>query len=852
MNTLWRVLLSLLLLIIVLLTGLTRCVLSDLPGAGSLPLQPAPDTTKIYDRHGHLLWEFLDPRSGARTYVPLEEIPLYLRQATIAIEDAGFYDNPGIEPRALLRALVQNLAAKRVVSGGSTITQQLARLMLMSPRERQRRTLPRKLREMALALRLARTYSKDKILELYLNEVYYGNLAYGVAAAARLYFGVRPQDLDLAQCALLAGLPQSPAAYDPLVHYDAAKARQRTVLDAMVRRGYITPQEADLAYAEPLRFVGPEAWDMPAPHFMNYVRNLLEEELGAETLLRGGWAITTTLDLDLQREVENIVRRHLADLRQHDAHNAAVVVLEVNTGEILAMVGSVDYWDARIAGAVNVCTALRQPGSALKPILYAAAFTQGYTPATVVHDAPTIFLDEDSLAYVPVNYDRRYHGPITLREALANSYNLPAVLLQQRVGTETMLDLAHEMGLTSLTEPRRYGLTLTLGGGEVRLLELTAAYGAFASGGIYHPPTAILHATRIPNHESRPSQPSNHPTIQLSNLPTSHPLTRTVLSSQVAYLITHILSDNYARAPSFGLDSPLLLSRPAAAKTGTTTNWRDNWTVGYTSQRVVGVWVGNSDGAPMQHVSGISGAGPIWHDVMEAAHRGLPVRPFQEPPGLVWRRICPLSGLLAGPHCPEPRQELFIAGTEPTQICDQHTGNWELGTGNWKLEAGNWKGVTSLHHSPPHQPTSYQSTNYQSTNYIYLLSPAAGGVYFIDLERPLETQAIEVQVAVAEGWDVARVELWVDGQRWQVLDSPPYRALWPLRAGKHIFWAVGIGADEKPRKSPLVEISVQQKAPTRLVGTGDVQPIVFVNRKQGHLFAEKRRFQVVVTAPPMK
>jgi 1A family penicillin-binding protein len=786
---------------------------ADLPAPEALTARASTGTAKIYDRNGQLLYEILDPRTGSRTRADLLDIPIYLQQATIATEDATFYTNPGVSLWAIARALYLNTRQGHVVSGGSTITQQVARLVLMDPQERAQRTLIRKLREAILAVRLSRAYDKDTLLEMYLNETYYGNLAYGIEAAAQIHFGVHARDLDLAQCALLAGLPQAPAVYNPLVHYDAAKARQQIVLGLMVKQEFITQEQADLAYAEPLHFTGPiDA--IRAPHFVAYVRNQLEETLGHETLLAGDWRVTTSLDLDLQQRAEAILQRRLADIEEHEATTGALVALDPATGEVLAMVGSADYADASIDGAVNGATALRQPGSTMKPLLYASAFERGWTPASVVHDIRTAFVTAEGETYVPANADAIYHGPVTLREALANSYNLPAVILQKRVGTDVLLDTAHAFGLDTLRGAQRYGLTLTLGGGEVTLLDMTAAYAVFATGGIHRQPVAILDITSLSD-----------------GMPFADSLTRSfadsqVLSSQAAYLVTDILSDNDARAPTFGLNSSLLLSRPAAAKTGTTNKWRDNWTVGYTPDLVVGVWVGNASGAPMRHVSGLSGAGPIWHEFMEVAHRPLPVHDFSVPEGLVWRDICPLSGHLVGPDCPYSRREVFIAGTEPQTECDQHvTVSIDRRTGepatastpaDAVVEKIYWVPPPELRewartHDIPHLASlsTRLSADSPMRQLVALTSPDPGAVFTLASFMPREHQRIEVQAEVyTEEWP-QRVTLYADGQVLATLSQPPYRALWTLEAGEHTFHALAVAHDGSLIRSEPTTVFVE-------------------------------------------
>ncbi|MDY7080807.1 MAG: transglycosylase domain-containing protein [Chloroflexota bacterium] len=836
-----RHLIFLLLLATLVLLGLYESLFADLPTPDTLITRASTGTTKITDRHGRLLYEILDPHTGSRTRVPLADVPVYLQRATIATEDATFYTNPGVSPRAIVRALYLNTREGEIVSGGSTITQQVARLVLMTPQERARRTMTRKLREAILAVRLSRAYDKDTLLEMYLNEAYYGNLAYGVEAAAQVYFGVHARDLDLAQSALLAGLPQAPASHDPLVNYDAARARQQVVLGLMVRQGFITQEQADLAYAEPLHFTGPSD-ALHAPHFVTYVRNQLEAALGAETLLAGGWHVTTTLNLDLQQRAEAIVQRRLAGIEEHEATTGALVALDPATGQVLVMVGSADYGDVDIDGAVNGATALRQPGSAMKPILYAAAFdpskgSEPWTPASVVHDVRTVFVTDEGETYVPANYDNVYHGPVTLREALANSYNLPAVILQKRVGTDVLLDTAHDLGLSTLRSAKRYGLSLTLGGGEVTLLDLTAAYAVFATGGTYRQPTTILSLTSTDNDSPFAHSPFAH---------------SPVLSPQVAYLVTHILSDNDARAPAFGLNSPLRLSRPAAAKTGTTTNWRDNWTVGYTPDLVAGVWVGNANGAPMRHVSGVSGAGPIWHEFMEVALHATPVHDpstgsghrFAVPDGLVWRDVCPLSGHLVGPDCPYSHREVFIAGTEPQAECDQHvtvqvdrhTG--EPATDDTPIE----NMVEKIYWLPPPELREWarandipqlasqrvgesagqrvsesagqrvgESASQRISKLVVLTSPDPLTTLTLTPFIPREHQRIVVQAEVyTEEWP-QRVILYADGQILAHLDQPPYRALWTLEAGEHVFRAVAMAQDGSLLESEPLTVVVEKQ-----------------------------------------
>lgn len=616
--------------------------------------QSAFVSSKIYARDGTLLYEVVDPHGGRRTRVPLEHISPYLIQATIATEDADFYRHPGFDPIALLKMLRRNLMAGEIVSGGSTITQQLARNLLLSPDERVQRTAWRKIKEIVLAFEITRRYPRNTILEIYLNEIYYGNLAYGIEAASETYFGKSAAGLTLGEASFLAGLPQSPTTYDVFGGgRDRALARQRDVLRLMVQQGYISQAQAAAAAAEIASYEFHPPVDgevIPAPHFVTYVRQVVEETYGPEVLYRGsGLRIYTTLDRSLQSVAEQVVAQHVAALADHGATNGALVAIEPATGYILAMVGSADFYNEEIDGQVNVALRERQPGSAIKPVTYVAAFEQGWTPATLIWDLETAFPDGVNPPYVPRNYDGRFHGPVLVRDALANSYNIPAVKTLQFIGIPALKEMAARLGITTFTR-QDYGLSLTLGGGEVRLLELAGAYAVFANGGARVPPTPVL---RIEDSQGNVlldhSQPSRQPVIRPEH----------------AYLITSILSDARARCPAFGCPNFLELSRPAAAKTGTTNDYRDAWTVGYTPDLVVGVWVGNSDNSEMDRVAGSMGAAPIWHDFMEAALAGRPVRDFVRPPGIVEMEICADSGTQPSPYCPRRKVELFASDQPP-------------------------------------------------------------------------------------------------------------------------------------------------------------------------------------------
>jgi 1A family penicillin-binding protein len=623
-------------------------------------------SSKIYDRQGHLLYEVTDPQGGRRTKVSLSQISPYLIEATIATEDRDFYSHPGFDPIAILRALYYNLSERRIVSGASTITQQLARNVLLTPEERMQETAWRKIKEAVLAAELTRVYPKDTILEIYLNEIYYGNLAYGIQAAAETYFGVNARDLTLAQASFLAGLPQAPATYDPFGGgHDLALARQKDVLALMVEEGYVAEADAPAAAAQiaAYPFAAPRLDLATAPHFVVYVRQVLEATYGPEALYRGtGLRVYTTLDPNLQALAEQAVREGVAAMADHNATNGALVALDPATGHILAMVGSADFNNVEISGQVNVALRCRQPGSSIKPLTYVASFEHGWTPATLFWDVRTEFPDGANPPYVPVNYDGEYHGPLLLRDALANSYNVPAVDALQFVGVDGLLEVATRLGVASLAHPELhcpeypydqpppYGLALTLGGGEVKLLEMAGAFAVFANGGVRLPPSPIL---RIEDSQGQ---------VLVDN---AAPAGEQAISPQHAYLITSILSDRQARCRAFHCPSVLELTRPAAAKTGTTTDFRDGWTVGYTPDLVTGVWVGNSDNSPMLDLPGGASAATIWHTFMETAHAERPVRDFVRPSGIVEYEICADSGARPTQYCTRRRTEVFAQDQPP-------------------------------------------------------------------------------------------------------------------------------------------------------------------------------------------
>ena len=632
------------------------------------------ETTKIYDRTGKtLLYEVIDPRAGDRQWVALDQIPQLCRQAAIAIEDKSFYENPGFDWYGIGRAFVNNLRGQRV-QGASSITQQVVKNTLIDPEERYQQSYERKIKEVLLASEISRRMSKDQILEWYLNSNHYGNLAYGIDAAARVYFGKPASKLNLGECTMLAAIPQYPAM-NPIDNPDLAKERQALVLDAMVRQGYITPEESVETKVEQLQIAGgvQERYDIKAPHFSIYARKWLEDHFGPDVVYRGGLRVYTTLDLNLNNQTQDIIARHVKELADDQKHvnNGAAVVINPRTGEILAMVGSADYWNEDIKGKFNVATGLRQPGSSFKPFTYVTLLSQGYSAATPFLDVRTAFQQPGFPPYVPENYDRKYHGSVRLRLALARSYNIPAVRALEMAGVDSVIRTAHKMGITTLNRGLDYyGLALTLGGGEVKVLDMAYAFSVFANNGTMAGSKAI---------DPRPGFRTLDPVPVLRVEDRSgkilweykQPETTQVLDPRLAYLVSNILSDNPARCPAFGCPNVLEIGRPAAAKTGTTNDFRDNWTIGYTPQVAVGVWVGNTDNTEMKGVTGLTGAAPIWHDVMMTFLKDLPVEPFNRPEGLVERSVDSVSGLLPTKYSASVK-ELFIPGTEPTGYDNIH------------------------------------------------------------------------------------------------------------------------------------------------------------------------------------
>ncbi|MBI4153458.1 PBP1A family penicillin-binding protein, partial [Candidatus Woesebacteria bacterium] len=751
---------------------------------------PTPDkivrregfSTKILDRNGEVLYDIF--ANQRRTPVALPDVPLFLRQATIAIEDKNFYKHRGFDPTGYLRA-VYNIIAFRRLQGGSTLTQQLVKNVLLTPE----RTIFRKIKEFILAIQIERKYSKDEILQMYLNEAPYGGTAWGVEAAAEVYFGKSVKDLNLVESVILAGLPQRPSSYSPYSSNPKAYiARTGDVLRRMREDGYITKEQESAALGElPSVEFQVRGASFKAPHFVQYVQKILEERYGERVVEQGGLRVTTTLDLSLQEKAEGIVGEEIAKVESQRITNGASVALNPETGEILAMVGSKNFNDPNYDGQFNTAVqALRQPGSAIKPITYVTAFKEGFSPSTLIMDVPTTFPGGVGQPdYTPVNYDAKFRGPIQLRYALGNSINMAAVKMLAMVGIRDTLQTAYDLGISTLKPDKetleRVGLSLTLGGGEVRLLELTAAYAAFMNKGYRIDPVAILKVEDADGKVLEEVKPEKG---------------KRVLSEEQAYLIAHILSDNSARTEVFGPNSLLNISgRTVAVKTGTTNDKRDNWTIGGNSQGLVGTWVGNNDYTPMLNVaSGVSGASPIWRRILLELLSAKPNLGFEVPSGIVNASVDSVSGYRSHDGYPS-RSEYFIRGTEPgddpihskLKVCktdgklatpsDIASGNYEEkeffvfkeedptaapgGVNRWQEGILAWLSTQS---DPRyHPPNDYCGTS----------NPV--NVEFVNpLDRDTLSNNFTIKISASSTSDIVQVELEIDGIKVRTFTGPPF------------------------------------------------------------------------------
>ena len=699
-----------------------------------LRLDPKPVISlRLEDRNGILLREVLSDEGGLCRWVRLADISPLLLKATIASEDRHYFVHPGVNPYAVVRAFFQNLKSQRVVSGASTITQQVIRNIFHF-----RRTLLTKALEAWLAVRLEHTLSKNEILVQYLNRISYGNQAYGIEAASRLYFDKPAADLSLAEAAFLAALPRSPSEFNPYKNFVGVERRQNELLRRMGDLGFIAKDEMNRALKEPLNLISSKG-KFRAPHFCDFILGrIAPEERRTMSVVR------STLDYALQDKIETLLKNRLSALEKKGITNGAVLVLDNRSGELLSMAGSGDFFDARHDGQVNGALSLRQPGSTIKPLTYALALEKGMTAATILEDVPTEFATLEG-SFMPENYDEKYHGPTRLRSALASSYNIPAVSVLQTLGPDLLYRRLKDIEFTSLQKtPGFYGVGLTLGNGEVTLLELVRGYAVFARGGTFIKDRAVR-TVILKDGRDMPATPESA-------------FVR-IFSPEVSYVITDILADKDARVPTFGYHSPLNFPFPVAAKTGTSKDFRDNWTVGYTPRFTVGVWVGNFDGTPMQNVSGMTGAGPLFRDIMLLLADGQKDG-FIEPKNIVHAAICPLSGELPSAECPSTMDEIFICGTEPKTSC------------------------RLLHKKEMIVKAAVVRGPRVSRDEFMIAFPLDADVFKLDPVLRRDYQTIQLKAAIADRIEVLAVEWWVNGQKVGT-SGFPFTLAWNLAPGSN-------------------------------------------------------------------
>ena len=770
---------------------------------------PSPDkvvrregfATKIYDRNNKLIYDLFENQK--RTPVTIDQVPLTLQQATIAIEDKNFYKHSGFDVGGIGRAALRMVFGGKL-QGGSTITQQLVKNVLLS----QQRTVTRKLKEFILTVQVERRYTKQQILQMYLNESPYGGTAYGVEAASQSYFGKPVAELDLAQSAVLAGIPQSPSIYSPFLGGKYAD-RSAEVLRRMREDSYITRDQEVAANQEikNLETASPSGL-LKAPHFVFYVKQVLEDRYGSDVVEQGGLRVTTSLDLDLQDKAQTAVAEEIAKVKALKITNGGAIVIDSQTGQILAMVGSRGWEDPDYDGKFNVTTALRQPGSAIKPVVYLTGLQKGYTAATLLMDTETSFPGGDKPEYVPENYDGKFRGPILVREALGNSINIPAVKMLSLVGINDMMRMAYELGLTTLKPSKenlaRVGLSVALGGGEVRLLELASAYSSFANGGKKVDPVAILKVADKDGRVLEEWKPGN---------------LRQVIAPEDAFIISSILSDPNARNITFGPRSAInVAGRTIAVKTGTTNDKRDNWTIGWTANGpVVGVWVGNNDNSPMKEVaSGVTGAAPIWRRIILASLANQGDSAFTPPDGITQMEVDTISGYPAHDGFPA-KQEFFAQGTEPTgpdpihkyiKDCNGNQAEYYVfqekdqfekdGQNKWQLGINDW--LNTQADQKYHPPAD---GGCQGGNQIWITVAEPGD------HSQVSTNDVSIKLGITSPNSIKQVRFKVDGNLQETLSSSPWEVTINMANGPH---RIDIEADDDHGNSGsrFVNIGVNQ------------------------------------------
>ncbi|MBP7006579.1 MAG: transglycosylase domain-containing protein [Candidatus Pacebacteria bacterium] len=767
--------------LIIVVMGISTIFIASfkIPDFSSFGDRKIVNSTKIYDRTGEVLLYDIH-QDIRRTNIAFEDMGSHIKNATVAVEDAEFYNHSGVRISSTIRAVLSNVFNVGIGGGGSTITQQLVKNTLLNSKK----TIGRKIREWVLAVKIDNALPKEKILELYLNEAPYGGTVYGIEEAAKTYFNKKAYDMTIAEAAYMASIPQSPTYLSPYgKNKDKLEERKNFVLFRMKELGFITEEDYTKAKDELVEFVPKQTSNIKAPHFVFFIKDYLENKYGAELVENGGLKVTTTLDYTLQEQGEKIVKEGaLENQKNWDGSNAALVAINPKTGEILSMIGSRDYFDKEIDGNYNVATALRQPGSSFKPFIYATAFNKGFTPDTVLFDLPTEFQStcnaygtalpghNQSDCYMPQNYDGKWRGPMKLRDALGQSINIPAVKLFYLSGLKDSLDTAENMGINTLKDISRYGLTLVIGGGEVSLLDITSAYGVFANEGVRVPYTGVLKVEDINGNVLEEINPNG----------------REVLPRNTALTISDILSDNVARTPTFGANSSLNIpGRDVAVKTGTTNNNKDAWTVGYTPSIVVGVWAGNNDNKPMKK-GGVSVAGPIWNKFLNESFKNIPNEKFEKPDLYVdptqvkpvlrgyWQGnenffIDKISGKLATEHTPiETRVEKVVTnvhsilywidrddilGDSPKDPSDNaQFRNWETPIQNWWAQNKNNYKITTWNE----MPSSYDDIHKEDSKpEILIKEPNETTTYSPDTK-------IQIEISNKGKYSIQKIEIFVN------------------------------------------------------------------------------------------
>jgi penicillin-binding protein 1C len=791
----------------------------DLPKPGEV-IRREGFSTKLYDRESVLLYDLYN--TERRTPVTLNDTPTYLEQATVAIEDKDFFKHGGFDVMTALRIPYNMIFRGRVV-GGSTLTQQLVKNALLT----NERTIARKFKELVLSIQIERTFTKDQILEMYLNEAPYGGTAWGVGTASEIYFNKPVEELTLVESAFLAGLPQRPSAYSPFSGQRTEdgtpfwKIRTESVLRAMENSGYITKlqMEDTIASLDSLEF-NTTSTDIKAPHFVFYVRDQLEEMFGAELVEAGGLKVTTSLDWELQDEAQQIVADEIDALTNLNITNGAAVVMDPSNGEILSMIGSKDYFNDDIDGQFNVAAdGLRQPGSSIKPVTYLSLFRRGYSPASMLMDVETTFQPNDKIeAYTPRNYDGVFRGPVSVRSALGSSLNIPAVKSVAIVGVEEFLHTAFELGFNTL-EPtaenlKRFGYAITLGGGEVHLLDTVSAYSAFANGGLKVEPVSIL---KVEDKDGRVL--FEHKQIE----------GKRVMTTGEAFLINDILSDNNARLLAFGANSLLNTGKPIAVKTGTTNEQKDNWTIGWSQKIMVGTWVGNNDGTSMKQVaSGITGASPIWRRIINAAlEKGYQAPAWTIPGDVTSAEVDSLSGYPSHDGYPS-KTDYFLKGSVPTvpdpihaklKIC--RDDNNKLAN-EAKISAGDYdeKEFIILKENDPVSEdgrnrwqeaisawiNGQSDTRYRvPTEYCGQSSDISVKVSQPENEKTYNEQELDVHIDAGSDKGIEKIEVWVDGGLRETVNDHSYRGKLNFPTGKHEIYAIAFSREGQQAKSNTVK-----------------------------------------------